>query len=1418
MAPTKEVRAVDSLNTLAYSYKYKDLDSSFYYADAALHRASLYKQGKAEAYNHLAFCAFIAMDFERAEQLYKEVYSLTKNELECLIADVGLMMIYQRVAHNKFYYDYRNSALSRMNRIEEDSSVFTDKHEIKRLTYAFSEFHIVSAIYNYYQQQPTEALISLDDVNQNRYFKEDTNQYLYYNYIRGATELFRIKSYTEKNLASFDALFNVYLTAYQGRYEYFIGNSLQGLADLMSSPDDFAFFMSRRRDALLHLDMGIDSLLPLRLGQEALSAFKQYGDIYQIASTYTSIGKYLNYHNRYAEALDSLSQALYYVNQHHSSHYHSSQDTSDHLRPYNAADTLFTEMQWISQEKVKTLPEWIARIREQLSVSYSGMEMKAESDYNRNIYLDILNDTRQDKELESRFRYLENESSQLTLLLWLVIAGFIVVIVFFWVFNKRSTVRDALYLDRLQRTLKLCKDITISIPMDRELVQNQLDFLFGKDGVTIDIDDEERPHLKSIQRLKRNEQSLFDILSPYVQWVADNEQSISLLSDERNQLEKQRYLLERHIASNKRENIVKKACLFIVSGITPYIDRILNEVDKLMGKGYFNDSQIKKEKYQYIDELVTKINEYNEILALWIKMKQGKLSLNIEVFSLKELFDLIAKGKRTFEMKGLKLQIESNDFWIKADRALTLFMINTLVENARKFTPEGGEIVLYAKELQDGYVEISVKDTGIGLSGEDVKRILEEKVYDSSSIGLDNAPDAQTLLLRKGSGFGLMNCKGIIDKYRKTNEFFKDCLFGIESEPAKGSRFFFRLPKGQRRLYALLPFIFFVSSLFCSCAQKMSYDRPFTTGFTVKAEVSDSIYEELLNQASDYANAAYFANVERDYEAALNYIDTAIIRLNAHYIKFNNDSIKQLLLSSKSTPVELEWWGIGFDTDYHVILDLRNEAAVAFLALKQFDEYTYNNAAYTALYKLQGEDHSLEYYCKELERSALNKTIGIVICILLILALVVGFYFFSIRKRIVIRDNLKQILDINKKIYASSLMQTPDSAEALQREEDTLKAIPQRIVNESYESVCDLLDIDFMGLAVYSEASHALIMASSSTVDQIPSLMQRCFDTRQTIFEENWLALPLQIEIDTESSCVGVLLLHKTAGLSAETERLMAELISTYIAIVVFNAVVKPATKFRDIESAHESARRASWEESVLHIQNMVLDNCLSTIKHETIYYPNKIKQLIAKLNEGNLKGEAELDAMVSISELITYYKGVFTILSSCASRQLEEVTFRRTTIEVSSLLEYASRYFSKMNKSLGHTIEFSVTPFSEKVLGDATLINFLIESLINEAISYQQSGKLELSAIEDGEYIRFLFTDHRRSKTQEELNHLFYPSLGLMSNDTNLSVGTEFLICKQIIREHDEYAGRRGCRINAEQHLGGGFTIYFTLPKRMVN
>ena len=132
-----------------------------------------------------------------------------------------------------------------------------------------------------------------------------------------------------------------------------------------------------------------------------------------------------------------------------------------------------------------------------------------------------------------------------------------------------------------------------------------------------------------------------------------------------------------------------------------------------------------------------------------------------------------------------------------------------------------------------------------------------------------------------------------------------------------------------------------------------------------------------------------------------------------------------------------------FDSDFHAILDVRNEAAVAFLALKQLKGYDYNNAAFTALYKLQSEDQSLEGYCRELERSTTNKIVGVILCILLFVISLAGYYLIYIRKRLLNRLNLEQILEINKKVFASSLIRAQESAEALQREEDTLKEIPQ---------------------------------------------------------------------------------------------------------------------------------------------------------------------------------------------------------------------------------------------------------------------------------------------------------------------------------------------------------------------------------------
>ena len=1416
MVPTKEVRLIDSLNGKAYAYRYRSLDSSYKYANEAYRQVNFYKSGKAEASNNLGFCAFMAMDFDRAEALHKEVYKLTKNELELLIADIGLMKICQRTAMNKEFYDYRNSALKRMKRIREESDLFADRHEALRLDYAFTEFFIVSSIYYYYLQQRQEAITSLNRIPEDEALT-DTNQLLYYHYIKGSASLVEATKPEDRKMREFDQLYITWRTAVQTNHPYFEGNGLQGLANLMVSPNNFELFRTRRGYALDQFGFPVDSLLPLRMAQRALEKFREYNDLYQIAGAYVSIGKYMNEHGRYTEALDTLAKALDCVNQHHMLYYHHAADTLDKLHVFVEGDTTYTGVPWIMQEDVRTVPEWISRIREQLSVSYAGLGMKYASDYNRNIYLDILNYTRQDKELESRYLSLEADSRQMTLVLSLVIVGLVLVVILWWFFNKRSKIRNQVDVERLQRILTLCRDITSSIPMNVPLIQQGIDQLFGKGRLQLEIPEEGKAALVPLHRLNRDEKALVHVLEPYIVWAADNEQMVEALSDERMQLEKQRYVYEQHIAGNKRQNLIKKACLAIVNGINPYIDRILNEVHKLTERGYIDNAKIKKEKYQYIDELVTTINEYNDILALWIKMKQGTLSLNIETFSLNELFELLGKGRRAFEMKNQKLEIEPTTVMVKADRALTLFMINTLAENARKYTPEGGTIKVYARTTEDAYVEISVEDNGRGISEEDVAHIIGEKVYDSRVIGMKNAADPEVLKENKGSGFGLMNCKGIIEKYKKTNDLFRGCVFDVESELGKGSRFYFRLPSGVRKAMGVLLLCLLLPLGMVSCLHDPI--PPMLQDGDSIVVVMDSAYEDLLDVASDYANAAYFANVDENYELALQYIDSAILFLNEHYEKYARPDRphRYMKLVGEGTPAEISWWNELFDSDYHVILDIRNEASVAFLALKQLDAYSYNNSAFTDLYKLQGEDQTLEAYCRQLERSNTNKTVGIILCFVLLIISLVGYYFLYMRKRLQNRLNLEQVLEINQKVFAASLLrpQEQENAEALQREESTLKEIPQRIVDEAFGAVNELLTIDRMGIAVYNETTHRLEYASRPG-QEMPEMVEQCFSSGKYLSEQHLQAIPLMVEAGGEHQCVGVLYLERREGTEQETDRLLFELVARYVAIVVFNAVVKLATKYRDIESAHEETRRASWEDSMLHVQNMVLDNCLSTIKHETIYYPNKIKQIVGRLNAQNLSETEEREAVETMTELIEYYKGIFTILSSCASRQLEEVTFRRTVIPVQELLDAAGKYFKKLMKNRPERIELEIEPMEAKVIGDVNQLRFLLENLIDEALTVREDGVIRLQARKDNEYVRFLFTDTRREKSVEELNQLFYPNLARMTSGEKGELrGTEYLVCKQIIRDHDEFAGRRGCRINAEPAEGGGFTVYFTIPRR---
>ena len=1442
MGQTESYLYADSLNKVAYALRYRNLTASAQAAQSAFQLAAGNSDLRAEALNSEAFCAFMRMDFERAAELYRLASSEGDNEIESLIADVGMMKICQRTAMNKEFYDYRNSALRRMKRIREDEKQITDTHLKRRLNYALSEFYIVSGIYFYYLQQQEESLQAIDSVNVEE-IRGDTAQWLYYMYMRGSGGMYKASTREKLLAGELGYLVNCLIASRSEGYVYFEANALQALAELLNFRHN-RDILSRTQAGTLRLinDEGVplDSL-PLSYARRALALFKQYGDWYQISGTYRTLATYYNYMGCPEKALPNLDTALHYVNLHHEKYYHCT-DTADRLRMYVPGDGQAVELKWIADEGIKTVPEWILRLREQLSRTYSAMGMKQESDYNRNIYLDLLDYTRQDKLLESRYDALENESKQLNALLFLVLLGTGILTVLFVILNQRWKKRNRQYVSVLKQVFELCRKTISAVPVSAQdmgtvvgTVQQTVkeDFLrifdamdmqiYLKDGESGDEPFASLPFPLPVQTsdlvspengevigciwlalkkpLSKEGKALLQLISPYLAWALVNGANLVSLDDERRKVEKERHIHRLHWAENKKANTVRKACLSIVTGVLPYIDRVANEVCKLKSAPYARLEQVRKGKYAYIDELITRINEYNDIIALWIKMRQGVVSLNIENFSLNDLFEIVSKGRRSFEMKRQTLIILPTEAVVKADRALTLFMINTLAENARKYTPEGGRIELKAEE-SGRYVEISVTDNGRGLSEEDVRRILDEKVYDSDTIGLDTADDVRALRRQKGHGFGLMNCKGIIEKYRKTNAVFDVCRFDIESAPGKGSRFYFRLPKGVKRALCFLGLLLLIGGGSGCTDRHSGQAAPLS---------QESSYDSLLAVANDYANWAYECNVEGYYADALMYADSALYCLNAHYLRYSGYGTPLLqLVRDDYRMAEQDWLTKAFDTDYYILLDVRNEAAVAALALKDFHTYYYNNLAYTSLYKQISKDRSLENYCVRMRQSANNKIIALALLVMLVVVCLAGYYLLYLRHRLHYRYNMEQAFIINRAIFSSVRLNAEGEIEA-----DVLISKLSAELNE-------LFPVSALGLALYDEETSMLHwhFPQDTDSDEARTLMQRCFDEQKTVYGKasKWLALPFGVEVGGEMHRIGVLAIQLVRQKPDEEDVLLVELVADYLAAVLYNAVVRVRRKYSDIELAQDDARRALYEENMLHVQNMVLDNCLSTIKHETIYYPNRIKQIIDRLNERDVVPEAEEQVQLqTVDELVNYYKDVFSLLSSCAARQLDEITFRRTRIRSENVEENLCRYFRKVTRKLPYPLLMEThIPAGLVMSGDAVLLDFLFENLVNEAVRYAQEGKLTVSACPDGEFVRFRFTDTRRTYTQEELNGWFYPSLSRMYAGTgNELVGTEFLVCRQIIRDHDEFAGKRGCRINACPEEGGGYTVWLTIPRK---
>lgn len=1099
----------DVLNEKSYAFHYRNIDSTFYYAQKAFEASPNYANGRAEALNNMAFVSIVRMDYDKAYDLLLQVYETTNNQIELLVADIQLMRLCQRESRNKEFYDYREKALQRLARINEERNTLTS-HLEHRLAYAESEQAVVTSTYYYYvglHDQSREALLSIDI---NDLLERDTAQLLNYYYNIGSGGIVRSDSKEDIAQQEYDNLLHCYLLAQKSDYPYWTANALQAISEHLQNNEERASLLAANKSSvvLLNAEEISDSLLPKKLACVSKDMFDAYGDVYQTAGAYRTIAQCCWEEHDYISAIENLNAAL-------------SCNTS-----------------------IFQAPDLVASIREQLSLAYSAINDKVSSDYNRNIYLDLQEQTRQDRQLEARVEQLSQSSSRLNSMIYAVLAMIVLLIALLLLFDYMRRRNDKRY-------------------------------------------------------------SVDTLLSPLSEWQAINAQHIAKQQEQMEELSEHIAMEQMQVWNNRKRNLEQRAKVSFVNGIIPFIDRMVHEIRQLTN--HHESPEVRQERYSYIVEITDKINDYNEVLTKWIQMRQGDISLHIESFSLQQLFSTLQRSKMSFAMKDIDLQVKPTRDVVKADKTLTLFMLNTMADNARKFTPEGGTVTVSSEE-HDNYIEISVADTGQGIPPEQQAHVFDYKpIYDESEQRIEGKTP-------HSHGFGLMNCKGIIEKYRKMSQRFSMCEIGLESELGKGSRFYFRLPKGALRAIGFIVFMMHSGNM-----------------------SAQSDYQ--LYMAKCFADSAYYSNVNESYVSTLQFADSCRHYLNEYYLTEQSNGRQLMEMNSQSAvdPAEITWLRDSLPTDYSVILDMRNEVAVAALALHEWSLYHYNNRVYTQLFRELSADPSLSRYVAVMQKSKTNKTIAITLLFLMLLFIFPAYYFLYYRYRLRYRFMVDRINAINHVLLSS---RTP---------EEKLASV-NRLWNRSFSEQTEL----------------------GKLVDQIKDSLE----------------------------------------MSIATERVSSD----------------------QFALAEDELKRSIYERDRLYVSNSVLDNCLSTLKHETMYYPSRISHLVEEKDTN----------LAAVAELADYYKELYSVLAAQAQRQVEG----NLRIDA-QMIGYLFTLLTRLNGS--------------------------------EKVAYTESDL-------QGAYVMLTVPMTQLLLTSLQCSQLFSP----------LTIDVGFLLCKQIVREVGEVYNARRCGIQA--------------------
>ena len=176
----------------------------------------------------------------------------------------------------------------------------------------------------------------------------------------------------------------------------------------------------------------------------------------------------------------------------------------------------------------------------------------------------------------------------------------------------------------------------------------------------------------------------------------------------------------------------------------------------------------------------------NDVLDL-AKVEAGRMEFNPETFSLAKAIDevcAVAKGVAQKKNIAFRISVSTGLDLVTVDPQKFKQIIYNLLSNAVKFTDDGGAVEILASQLDASRFEITVRDSGIGIKPEDLRRLFKE--FEQLESG--------TARRYEGTGLGLALTKKLVE--------LQGGAITVESEAGKGSTFNVTLPLVTERMAA----------------------------------------------------------------------------------------------------------------------------------------------------------------------------------------------------------------------------------------------------------------------------------------------------------------------------------------------------------------------------------------------------------------------------------------------------------------------------------------------------------------------------------------------------------------------------------------------------------------------------------------